>query len=229
MNTIAAKDRVSLRTRRFGGALGIIAALAMIPAYVVGSPEVPASTDEAADYYEQAALFVSANGWLPILHLIGLMLFLGVLAAVLRSAAPAAHAWRTAAIGGGFVWVALTAAGFAAEVAYPAASLRFEDVTATGVLAPLMLTLASWLYHFCQVGAAVLMIGTAVASYTAGPDGQRAFPRWFAYASIPFIVLALLHTWLPYSYWSAIAGLGWLVIASLLLFAAPKPAVRTVE
>lgn len=215
-------DTVSLRTRRIGGALGIVAALAMIPAYVVGSPEVPASTDEAAAYYEQAALFVSANGWLPIVHLIGLMFFLGVLAAVLRSAGPASHAWRTAAIGGGFVWVALTAAGFAAEVAYPAATLRFEDLTEAGFLAPLMLTLASWLYHFCQVGAAVLMIGTAVVSYTS-----NAFPRWFAYLSIPFIVLALLHTWLPYSYWSAIAGLGWLVIASLLLFAAPRAAAVT--
>ena len=215
-------DTVSLRTRRIGGALGIVAALAMIPAYVVGSPEVPASTDEAADYYEQAALFVSANGWLPILHLIGLMFFLGVLAAVLRGAGPASHAWRTAAIGGGFVWVALTAAGFAAEVAYPAATLRFEDLTEAGFLAPLMLTLASWLYHFCQVGAAVLMIGTAVVSYNS-----NAFPRWFTYVSIPFIVLALLHTWLPYSYWSAIAGLGWLVLTSLLLFAAPK-AVPTV-
>jgi hypothetical protein len=210
-------DTTSLRTRRLGGVFGIVAALAMIPAYVVGSPEVPASTDEAAAYYEEAALFVSANGWLPILHLIGLMLFLGVLAAVLRGAAPQGMAWRTAAIGGGFVWVALTAAGFAAEVAFPAAVLRFPDVAEAGFLAPLMLTVASWLYHFCQVGAAVLMIGTAVLSYTSG-----AFPRWFAYVSIPFIALALLHTWLPYSWWSAVAGLGWLVIASLLLFAAPK-------
>lgn len=222
-------DTVSLRTRRIGGALGIVAALAMIPAYVVGSPEVPASTDEAAEYYEQAALFVSANGWLPVVHLLGVMLFLGVLAAVLRSAAPGAVALRTAAIGGGYVWMALTAAGFAAEVAYPAATLRFEDLTEVGFLAPLMLTLASWLYHFCQVAAAVMMIGTALLSYTAAPDRPAAFPRWFAFVSIPFIVLALLHTWLPYSYWSAIAGLGWLVIASLLLLAAPKVSPKPVE
>ncbi len=217
-------DTPSLRTRRIGGVIGIVAALAMIPAYVVGSPEVPASTDEAADYYEQAALFISANGWLPIVHLLGVIFLLGVLAAVFRAASPGSIAIRTAALVGGTVWITLTAAGWAAEVAYPAALMRFPELADAGFLAPLTLTLASWLYHFCQVGAAALMIGTGILSYSATPDGHRAFPKWFAFVSFAFAIFALLHTWLPYSFWSALAGLGWLLIVSLLLFAAPKAA-----
>jgi hypothetical protein len=116
------------------------------------------------------------------------------------------------------VGVALIAAGFAAEVAYPAAVLRFPDLAEAGFLAPLMLSVATWLYHFCQVGNAVLMIGTAVVAFRSG-----AFPKWFVYATIPFIVLALLHTWLPYSWVSAMGGAAWVALASLLLlFAAPK-------
>lgn len=210
-------ENVSVRTRRLGGVAGIVAALVMIPAYVAGSPEVPATTEEAAAYYEQAAVFIAANGWLPIVHLIGFMLLLGVLSSVLRAASPQNSALRTSAIGAGFVFITLTAAGLAAEVAFAAAALRFPDITSEGFLAPVLLTLATWLYHFCQVATAVLIFGTAVLSYTSG-----AFPRWFAYLSIPFIVLALLHTWLPYSYWSAIAGVVWFVILSLLLLVAPK-------
>lgn len=212
-------DTVSLRTRRIGGIFGIVAALAMIPALLVGTPETPTSSDAAAAYYEDATLFLSLNGWFPVLHVFAVMLFLGVLAAVFRDAAPRATAVRSAAIGGGFVGVALVAAGFAAEVAYPAAVLRFPDLAEADYLAPLMLSLATWLYHFCQVGNGILMIGTALLAYNS-----NAFPKWFAFATIPFIVLALLHTWLPYSWLSAASGAAWIGFAGLLLLVAPKPA-----
>jgi hypothetical protein len=215
----------SLRTRRLGGLLGIVAGLSMIPSVVVGTPGTPTSTAAAAEYYEDAALFLSLNGWLPVLHLLTGMLFLGVLASVFRDAAPRATAMRTAAIGGGFVALALVAAGLAAEVAYPVGIIRFPELAEAEFLAPLMLSLATWLYHFCQVGNAVLMIGTAVLAFSSG-----ALPKWFAYVTIPFIVIALLHTWLPFSWLTASGGIIWMALTGLvLLVVAPRADHATVQ
>jgi len=74
------------------------------------------------------------------------------------------------------------------------------------------LTIALWLYHFAQAGAAVMMIGTAIAVLRTS-----VLPRWFGYLSLVFAPIALLHTWL--GVWSAYAGLLWIVLASVLLVA----------
>jgi hypothetical protein len=215
----------SLRTRRLGGLLGIVAGLSMIPSVVVGTPGTPTSSEAAAVYYEDAALFLSLNGWLPVLHLLTGMLFLGALASVFSDSAPRSTALRTAAIGGGFVGLTLSAAGLAAEVAYPVGLIRFPELAEAEFLAPLMLSLATWLYHFCQVGNAVLMIGTAVLAYTSG-----ALPKWFAYVTIPFIVIALLHTWLPFSWLTGSGGIIWMALVGVVLLAStPKQAQPTVQ
>jgi hypothetical protein len=215
----------SLRTRRLGGLLGIVAGLSMIPSVVVGTPGTPTSTAAAAAYYEDAALFLSLNGWLPVLHLLTGMLFLGALASVFSNSAPRSTALRTAAIGGGFVGLTLSAAGLAAEIAYPVGIIRFPELAEAEFLAPLMLSLATWLYHFCQVGNAVLMIGTAVIAFTSG-----ALPKWFAYVTIPFIVVALLHTWVPLPWLTGSGAIIWMALVGVvLLVSTPKDTDTTVQ
>jgi hypothetical protein len=72
---------------KIGGVCGVLAAVAMIPAYVVGTPDQPRTPEEAAGYYESASWFVTANGALPMLHVLLGLVFLGVLVHVLRQAA----------------------------------------------------------------------------------------------------------------------------------------------
>ncbi len=55
-------------TIRLGGLFGVASAAAVVPAYLVGSPERPKSPTDAHDYFGRAASFLSANGTLPLLH-----------------------------------------------------------------------------------------------------------------------------------------------------------------
>lgn len=64
-------------TTRIGGLFGVASAVAVIPAYVVGSPEVPKKAEDARRYYEDASSFLSAKGTLPLLHVLFGLLFLG--------------------------------------------------------------------------------------------------------------------------------------------------------
>ena len=198
---------MSSRTRLAGGILGIVAALAVIPAYVVRSPEQPSTADEAATYFDQASTFVALNGILPILHVVAFLLFLAVLAAVVGSAGPGTKAARTAVLAGGTALVALTAAGFTAEIAYAVSRQEFPDVELEPGFATTTLVMALWLYHFAQAAGAVMMIGVGLASVRT-----EVLPRWFGYLSFLFAIVALLHTWL--GVWSAYAGLIWIVLAA---------------
>jgi hypothetical protein len=129
-------------TIRLGGLFGVASAATVIPAYLAGSPEVPNNPSDAHSYFDSAASFLTANGTLPLLHLLFGLLFLGVLVSVLRSAAGPTGAVYSALIGG-TVFLALTAAGLAAEVAVPAAIVRFDDVTVTGL--PAAYSTVAWL------------------------------------------------------------------------------------
>ncbi len=67
----------------------------------------------------------------------------------------------------------LSAAGFTAEILFPAAVQRFEvfEPDAAFVLVPL--TLATWLYHFCQIGASAMVLVTSLVAL-----GTGVLPRW---------------------------------------------------
>jgi hypothetical protein len=72
---------------RLGGVFGLLAVVAVIPAYLVGYPDAPGSPAEAETYFGvRMDAFVLANGVLPLLHVFFFLLFLGVLYGVLRSA-----------------------------------------------------------------------------------------------------------------------------------------------
>jgi hypothetical protein len=71
---------------RLGGVSGLLAVVAMIPAYLVGYPDAPGSLLEAQTYFEAGTgMFVLSNGVLPLFHIF-FLLFLGVLYGMLRSA-----------------------------------------------------------------------------------------------------------------------------------------------
>ena len=70
---------------RLGGVFGLLSVVAMIPAYLVGSPDLPGSPEEAGSYFESGlGMFVFSNGVLPLLHIFFFILFLGVLYGLLR-------------------------------------------------------------------------------------------------------------------------------------------------
>ncbi|KUI19017.1 hypothetical protein AU193_07260 [Mycobacterium sp. GA-1285] len=197
-------------TIRLGGLLGVACAGVAVPAYLVGSPERPKDAAGMDAYFDSASTFLALNGTLPLLHLLFGLLFLAVLVSMLRSAAGPTGAVYTAAIGG-TVFLALTAAGLAAEVAVPATIVRFEDVTVTTYSQP-FLGLAVWLYHYSHIGSAALIFATAYIVWRTG-----VLPKWSAALAV-LGVPALLHTWigLPGAYsvatWIALTGLVMLTI-----------------
>ena len=158
---------------RLGGIFGLLAVVVMIPAYLVGYPDAPGSPEEATSYFGAGiGTFVFSNGVLPLFHVFFFILFLGVLYGVLRSAEDGAQGGGgglpAAALAGGIVFAALSAAGFAAEILYPAALQRFGAFEPDAAFVLVSLTLSSWLYHFCQVGASAY--GT---SHLCGGPGDR--------------------------------------------------------
>jgi hypothetical protein len=131
-------------TIRLGGVFGLVAAVAMIPAYLVGTPDVPRTSDEAVEYYESGSSFVTANGVVPLLHVLFGLVFVAVLASMLRSACgPNSEVY--AALAGGVTFMALTTAGFAAEVAYPAEVLGVLPLLHTWIPLAAALSSLAWL------------------------------------------------------------------------------------
>src|ERR1700712_1824007 len=122
---------------RLGGLCGVGAAATAIPAYVVGSPELPNTPEKLKGYYTQAESFIAANGTIPLVHLFLGIVFIAVLVAVLRAAMGPEPAVYMALLGGA-VFIALTAAGLATEGALPAVVARFGDLVAVEVVRPFL-------------------------------------------------------------------------------------------
>jgi hypothetical protein len=75
---------------RLGGIFGLLAVVVMIPAYLVGSPDLPGSPTAANSYFSAGIdTFVFSNGTLPLFHVFFFLVFLGVLYGVLREAGKA--------------------------------------------------------------------------------------------------------------------------------------------
>ena len=196
---------------RVGGACAVLAALAVIPAYLVGSPEAPRTADASRRYFESAASFLTINGSLPMLHVLLFLVFIGSLAAVLWSAAPGSIG-AFVAVGAGGIFLTLTAVGLAAEVAVPAAIVSFGDVTITQYAQP-FLGLAVWVYHFSQVAAAAMIGATGLVIWQTS-----VLPRAAAALSILGVV-SLLHLWLGLT--SAYATLAWVVLIGVVMIVRP--------
>lgn len=205
---------------RLGGTFGILVMVARIPGLVVGYPDSPGSSSQADSYFASGTgAFVFFNGVLLLFSIFFLVLFVGVLYEVLRGAEDGAHrrggggggGLLAAALAGGIVFATLSAAGTAVEILYPAVLQRFGTLQPDAVAFVLVsLTLSSWLYHFCQVGASVMVLSTSVVAL-----GTGVLPRWLALAGFVVALLTLLHFLLPLL--GALAGLAWLAAVSVLM------------
>lgn len=203
---------------RLGGIFGLLAVLLVIPAYLVGYPDAPGSPAEANSYFNAGiGTFVFFNGVLPLFHVFFFLLFVGVLYELLRSAGEDTRrvtgGLPAAALAGGIVFAALSAAGFTVEIVYPAALQRFGALEADATAFVLVsLTLSSWLYHFCQIGASVMVLATSLVALERG-----VLPRWLALVGFVIALLTLLHFLLPLL--GALAGLAWVAVVSVLMLA----------
>ncbi|MCT7659622.1 hypothetical protein [Mycobacterium deserti] len=206
---------MGIGTIRLGGFFGIACAATAVPAYVVGSPEVPRQPEVAATYFDRADSYLFSNGTLPLLHLLFGLLFLAVLISMLRTASGPTGALYVALFGGA-LFLTLTGAGLAAEVAVPAAIVRFGDLTVTEFSQP-FLSLAVWLYHYSHVGSAALVFATAYLVWRTA-----VLPKWSAGLAV-LGVLPALHTWvgLPGAY----SMVAWLALTGVVMLAIP-PVVR---
>ncbi len=216
------------RAARLGGIGGILYVVLFIPAYIVGTPDSPngTATDQGVfDYFaEGIGAFLFFNGWLPIFAFFFLLWFLGALHGVLRSAEGEVEGgWLSSvALVGGLVFATLSYAGVAVEIVHPATLSRFEDFEPDSQLVFTSLALASWLYHFCQVGTSVLVTATSLLALRTG-----VLPRWLALAGFVIALLALLHFLIPLL--GALAGLLWIAVVSVLMLigsVGPSPARR---
>jgi hypothetical protein len=219
---------------RLGGIFGLLAVVVMIPAYLVGYPDAPGSPEEASAYFGAGiGTFVFFNGVLPLFHVLFFILFLGVLYGVLRGAGDddargvRGGGLSAAALAGGIVFVGLEAVGFAAEILYPAALQRFGVFEPDAAFVLVSLTLSSWLYHFCQVGASAMVLVTSVVALETG-----VLPRWLALAGFVVALLTILHFLVPLV--AALVGLLWIAAVSVLMLtggvrSAGGPRRRTVQ
>ncbi len=201
---------------RLGGIVGLLAVVVMIPAYLVGYPDAPGSPEEASAYFGAGqGTFVFFNGVLPLFHVFFFILFLGVLYGVLRGAGDDARGvggvgLPAAALAGGIVFAALSAAGFAVEILFPAALQRFGVFEPDAAFVLVSLTLSSWLYHFCQVGASAMVLATSLVGLETG-----VLPRWLILAGLVVALLTLLHFLVPLV--AALVGLLWIAAVSVLM------------
>jgi hypothetical protein len=184
---------------RLGGLCGLLCVVVMIPAYLVGTPDAPATAAEAGSYFgSPLGTFVLANGVLPIFHVFFFLFFLGALRGLLARAEGEAGA--------------LASAGFAAEVLYPAAAMRFGAFEPDAAFVYASLALSSWLYHFCQVGTSAMVAAASLISL-----GTGALPRWLALAGFVVALVTLLHFLVPLL--AALVGLLWIAAVSALMLA----------
>jgi hypothetical protein len=204
---------------RLGGIFGLLSVVAMIPAYLVGYPDAPGTPEEAGSYFEEGlGTFVFSNGVLPLFHIFFFILFLGVLYGLLRSAEDGGDrraggvrgALPAAALAGGILFAALEAAGFTAEILFPAALQRFGVFEPDAAFVLVSLTLASWLYHYCQIGTSAMVLVTSLVALRTG-----VLPRWLALAGFVVALLTFLHVLLPLV--AALVGLLWIAAVSVLM------------
>jgi hypothetical protein len=210
---------------RLGGVSGLLAVVAMIPAYLVGYPGAPGSLLEAQTYFEAGSgMFVFYNGVLPLFHVFFFILFLGVLYGMLRSAGGEARGigggLPAAALAGGIVFATLSAAGFTVEIFYPAVLQRFGELRSDTAFVLVSLTLSSWLYHYCQIGASAMVLSSSLVAIRT-----RVLPGWLALAGLVIALLTFLHFLLPLL--AALVGLAWVAVVSAVMLTGGSQGPRT--
>lgn len=199
---------------RLGGLCGLLFVLLMIVAYAVGSPNeaTPLSgSREVLRYYgTSAGNFVFLNGSLALLSAFFFLWFLGVLYGVLRQAEGLDGVLASVVLAGGVFFITLRCVGNAVEIMHPATAQRFVNFAPDPQIAFASLALSTWLYHFCQVGDAVMILAASLVVL-----GSGVLPRWLALVGFLAAILAFLHFLLPLV--GGISGLVWVALVSALM------------
>ena len=200
---------------RFGGISGILYVVLFIPAYVVGYPDAPTSTSNGFEYFNAGqTAFLFFNGILPIFAVFFFLWFLGILHGLLRRAEGEGVGLSSAALAGGVMFATLAWAGVAVEISHPATLARFANFQQNAQLVFLSLALSSWLYHFCQIGTAVLVSATSLMALRT-----NILPAWLAWVGFVIALFALLHFLIPLI--GSAAGLLWVAVVSVLMLIGP--------
>jgi hypothetical protein len=209
---------------RFGGVCGLLFVLLIVPAYVVGYPDAPTSTSGAGEvlgyFGTSAGTFVFFNGTLALLSTFFFLWFLGVFYGVLRRAEGVDGVLSTVVLAGGILFITLSCAGYAAEIMHPATLQRFVNFVPDAQRTFESLALSAWLYHFCQVGDAVMISAASLIVL-----GSGILPRWLALIGFLAALLALVHFLIPLI--GAISGLVWITLVSALMLAGLSQGVST--
>jgi hypothetical protein len=199
---------------RLGGLCGLLFVLLMVPAYVVGSPDAATPTAGAREvlgyYGTSAGNFVFFNGSLALLSTFFFLWFLGVLYGVLRRAEGVDGVLSTVMLVGGMLFITLQCAGNTVEIMHPATAQRFVNFVPDPQLAFASLAFSTWLYHFCQVGDAVMISAVSLLVL-----GSGILPRWLALLGFLAAILTFLHFLFPLV--GAVSGLVWVTLISALM------------
>jgi hypothetical protein len=208
---------------RLGGVCGLLFVLLMVPAYVVGTPDTPTATSGAREvlgyYGDSAGTFVLFNGTVPLLSTFFFLWFLGVLYGALRRAEGVDGVLSAVALAGGVLFITLSCVGYAVEIMYPATLQRFVNFVPEAQRAFESLALSTWLYHFCQVGDAVMISAASLVVL-----GSGILPRWLALLGFLAAILALLHFLFPLV--GAVSGLVWVTLVSALMLGGLSPSAQ---
>jgi hypothetical protein len=199
---------------RLGGVCGLLFVLLMVPAYVVGTPDAPTTTSGAREvlgyFGTSAGTFVLFNGTVPLLSTFFFVWFLGVFYGVLRRAEGLDGVLSAVALAGGVLFITLSCVGYTVEIMYPATLQRFVNFVPEAQRAFESLALSTWLYHYCQVGDAVMISAASLLVL-----GSGIMPRWLALVGFLAAILTLLHFLFPLV--GAISGLVWVALVSALM------------
>jgi hypothetical protein len=73
------------------------------------------------------------------------------------------------------------------EIQCPAVLQRFGDIQPDAAFVLASLTLSSWLYHYCQIGASAMVLSTSLVAL-----GTGILPRWLGLTGFVVALLTFL-------------------------------------
>lgn len=191
---------------------GVVAVVLFVIAGAIGgeTPDVDTPSQEVLAFYvdNEGSQFVSSL--LAAYGALFLVFFVGALRSILRRAEGESRGLSTVAFGGGLILALgiLIFAGLTFTLADAGDAL--EPAAAQAISA-----LNSDLFFPLAVGTSALLVASGVSMRRSG-----AFPGWLAWAAIVIGVLAMT----PIGFFAFLAGLLWILVASVVLSRSPASA-----
>jgi hypothetical protein len=210
---------------RWARASGIPFAVLLIVGFTLfgDGPKVDASGDEVAAFYTDHSGRVLTAEPIIAVGFLFLLWFAGAIANVLRESGQGRLAATVLALAGAEVGVAYVVQAMSSSLALNVADAGDEGVNQA-------VNTMSW--SIDALGA--FLVGGFIGAATVGLTRAASVPRWFTWFGVAAAALVALRgtTWASDGFWSPsggylyvllIAGFGWAIVTSVLLFrAAPS-------